>query len=323
MRGSVGNQAMQVFLKSGINKIGMSKHAAKIEAREGLDSKGVSATWHDMGKELGIHSYSTKDAYTNVWANVLQYAKEHYGVKDMEKLESQHVQGFLQSKIEQSVSRSTLSTYAAACEKLGVALEKYSEKFDRGNSYNFSSAIQTARDGAGKLETFQGSRAYNNPQSLVDSIKGEQNNLVARMQLESGCRIREASQIRAAQLGGYVNHPVRGDVGKISLGKGDTKGGKPRDVYVSRSTYDQVAQAVTDGGGKFKLTSQTGYYTALKEAAQTSGQPYTGSHGLRWNFAQDSMQRYMDAGQSPEQAMGNTSSDMGHERIDITGHYMK
>ena len=323
MRGSVSNQAMQVFFNSGINQIGESKHKAKIEARVGLNSKGVSATWHGVGKALGIHSYSTKETYTNVWANVLQFAKQEYGVKDIEKLDSKHIQAFLESKIKDDVSRSTFSTYAAALEKLSTALEKYSDKFERGNYYNFSDAIRTAREDAKELSRFDRSRAYNNPKEIVASIKGEQNKLVASMQHEGGLRIREASQIRASQLKGYCTHPVRGEVARISLEKGDTKGGKPREVCVSRSTYDQVAQAVKDGGGKFKLTSQTGYYTALKEAAQASGQPYNGSHGLRWNFAQDSMQRYMDAGQAPEQAMANTAQDMGHERIDITGHYMR
>jgi hypothetical protein len=57
MRGSVVYQVQKVF--QAVNAIGISKHAAKEVAR----AEGA-LTWHQVGKELGVYSYSTADAYS-------------------------------------------------------------------------------------------------------------------------------------------------------------------------------------------------------------------------------------------------------------------
>jgi len=122
MRGSIVGQVQALYRLSGISQIGCSKHRAKELAR----SSGAK-TWHEIGKRLGIYSYSTADAYRDVWKQVLSFAKREFGVKDIEKLNAEIVHSFLHSKIEQSVSKRTFQQYAAAVEKLEVALNKYSE----------------------------------------------------------------------------------------------------------------------------------------------------------------------------------------------------
>jgi len=75
MRGSVIGLAQALYRLSEIVQIGYSKHRAKELAK----------TWHEMGKRLGIYSYSTADAYCDVWKHFLSYAKSSFGVKDIEK----------------------------------------------------------------------------------------------------------------------------------------------------------------------------------------------------------------------------------------------
>ena len=160
MRGSIVGQVQALFRLSGIAQIGHSKHRAKELAR----SSGAK-TWHEIGKRLGIYSYSTADAYRDVWKQLLSYAKSSFGVKDIEKLNSEIVHSFLHSKIEQGVSKRTFQQYASAIEKLEVALNMYSERFNRGNTYNFDlSAVR-----AYAKEVYVGeqtpSRAYGFPTS--------------------------------------------------------------------------------------------------------------------------------------------------------------
>ena len=85
------------------------------------------------GREgTGCYSYSTADAYRDVWRACLGHAKENLGIKDIEKLSGEAVRAFLDSKIDQGVAKATFGQYAAACEKLEVALNRYAEQHSTG-----------------------------------------------------------------------------------------------------------------------------------------------------------------------------------------------
>ena len=60
MRGTIDWQIKELFKT--VDEIGISKHDAKIEARN-----NGATSWHEVGKELGIHSYATADIYRDVW----------------------------------------------------------------------------------------------------------------------------------------------------------------------------------------------------------------------------------------------------------------
>ena len=110
MRGSTVYQVQQVF--EAVNEIGHSKHQAKESAR-GQGAK----TWHQIGKQIGIYSYGTADAYRDVWRSCLEFSKENLGNKDIEKLSGAAVRAFLDSKIDEGIAHSTFGQYSAACEK--------------------------------------------------------------------------------------------------------------------------------------------------------------------------------------------------------------
>jgi len=80
MRGSIVGQVQALYRLSGIVQVGHSKHRAKELAR----SSGAK-TWHEIGKRLGTYSYSTADAYRDVWKQLLSYAKSSFGVKEIKK----------------------------------------------------------------------------------------------------------------------------------------------------------------------------------------------------------------------------------------------
>lgn len=65
------------------------------------------------------------------------------------------------------------------------------------------------------------------------------------------------------------------------------------------------------------------YRESLKAAAADSRQQYEGSHGLRWNWAQERHAELQKLGMTYEQSLSAVSQEMGHERGDITEHYLK
>ena len=109
MKGGIGYQVTQVFLKSGIFTPGQSKHSAKEAAR----AAGAS-TWHELGKELKIYSYATAETYKDVWHQFANYAKAELGLRDIEKTGSEHIRAYLESRIDQCIAYSTYQKEATA-----------------------------------------------------------------------------------------------------------------------------------------------------------------------------------------------------------------
>jgi len=166
MKGSPQKQVETLFYISGINQIGRSKHKAKEAARD----RGHK-TWHDVGKQLGIHSYKTAEAYRDVWTQCFQYAKDHFKVKKLERLSGEHVKQFLQSKIDQKIAYATFQQYSSGMEKLETALRGYAEKYRKPYVYQFSSAIREVRKIAQTaLNKDQDRRAYKNPETALPLI---------------------------------------------------------------------------------------------------------------------------------------------------------
>jgi integrase len=312
VRGSTVYQVQQVF--QAVNEIGSSKHDAKAEAR----AEGA-ATWHQVGKELGIYSFSTADAYRDVWRACLDHAKETAGIRDIEKLSGEAVRAFLVSKVDQGVAHATFGQYAAALEKLEVALNRYADQHGTEREYAFSGNIQGARDVAVNLERFEGSRAYADPDRLVAAVEKEPYNLAAALQREGGARISEINHVTREQLQGVREDPRTGELkGWVEV---EGKGGKEREIGVSPETYARL-DAVVGGGQRFEFDKDA-YREDLKAAAAKTGQEYEGSHGLRWSWAQERHAELQEAGMTYEQSLTQISQEMGHERGDITEHYLR
>ena len=314
MRGRSKGQVRYLFNESGINLIGRSKHEDKIQVRTAFEARGLAATWHDTGKMLKIYSYNTADAYLQVWVQCLDYAKDVFGQKNLERMDGLIVRSFLETKVVQNVSHATFMQYAAALEKMEVALNMFSEKYKRDNIYNFSEQINEVRETAHRmLEKFDWSRAYDNPRDLIDHLKNQDHKVGARIQLESGARVWAVSLIKKEQLRGVEN-----GVGHIFI---EAKGGKALTLEISAETYNNLAKIIAEKG-EFRI-SQMAYRADIKNAANITDQEYNGSHGFRWNDAQESYAEHIRSGETPDEALQSVSNELGHGRPDITTHYLK
>lgn len=82
-----------------------------------------------------------------------------------------------------------------------------------------------------------------------------------------------------------------------------------------------AGEEVEWGDGCFKIDPEN-LREALKLAAERTEPDYKGSHGLRWNHAQERMEELQESGLQYETALSVVSSEMGHARADITEHYL-
>lgn len=318
MRGSVDWQVREVF--STVNDIGVSKHEAKAQARE-----AGAATWADMGKALGCHSYSTYDDYRAVAKEAFNFVRDSYGVRDITRIESHQVEAFLKDRIENGgrdgsgLERSSFDKYGAALSKLEVALNRYSQEKELGREYKFDlkGIRQYAAKELGKRNDI--SRAYKDPKALVEAVTGKYN-LTAHIQYEGGTRIDEIARLREEQLRGLRQDPHSEQLkGWIEV---SGKGGKIREVGVSPATYARLEKAIAENGKGIYRTNEGNYRNALKTAAEKTGQKYESSHGLRWNWGQERHAELQGLKMSYEASLTTVSREMGHERSDITCHYL-
>ncbi len=311
MRGSIVGQVNALLNE--VSAIGESKHQAKEDIREQLSTSNVSATWHAVGKEMGIHSYNTRNHYFAVWREVLEYAKENFGVKDALLITNEQINAYMQDKINSGIKYSTFQYIAAAIEKLEVAINKFIKDHNQTEKYAIVqydlSAIRQQAQRA--LERTHSDRTYENPKALVNAIQNPIHKLIAQAQLEGGFRIREINHLRLSQFS---------DEHKSILVQG--KGGYKREIPLSESTYNALRNIVKSQPNQKLTIDDNQYRRSLKESAKTTNQSYTGSHGLRWNFAQNRMMYYLKQGYSYEASKQKTSYDMGHHRRYITDLYL-
>jgi len=298
VRGSVAYQIHEVF--KSVLAFGTSKHEAKEIAR----TEGAK-TWHELGKNLLVYSFATADSYRDVAKEAFTFAKSEFGVKDITKLEAQHIQSYLEHKIEENIKYSSFQKYCAALEKLELALSRFTGK---QYSFDLKEVRELAQNVLIKTEQH---RAYENPKAVINAIENSTYRTIAQAQLESGARVSELNHLKLSQFKENQAIEVQG------------KGGKIRDLELSEKTYNDLKSLILNSENQ-KLTFNTdSYRNELKAACEEAGEQYQGSHGLRWSYAQSKFNELQQQGKTYEQALSIVSKLLGHERSDITEHYLK
>ena len=326
MRGSINHQVNLIFTKSGIFRPGESKHEAKQTAREELARQGLSATSDKLAAKTAIYSYNTAEKYKDTWHDLAHYAKQEYGLRDITKLESEHIKGYLEQRIADGIKYSSFQRECAALSKFELALNKFAQevgdKYGASKSeFSFREAIESTREIAKEtLDRDIKDRGFENAREVISNITREESKIAASIQYEGGARISEACFIKESQLKGVTIDKMTGqEVGKIHLD--NTKGGKERNIFVSKDTYQKLEQYINQHG-EFKLSKNT-YSHDVNAAAKTAGERVTDTHSFRYNFAQSRYNQYLESGHTHEQALQGVSWEMGHERADITLHYLR
>ena len=268
-----------------------------------------------------VSSYKTMESYRRVWNNFFNYLLEHWKIRNFEKISSEHVQAYMDYKIEYYPSKQYLEKISAAIGKLEIALKNFSKNIHNENrEYDFS-IRQTILDEARDLKYVSNNyhnRAYNNPLFLIENLKDPLHKIAAKIQYEGGARIEGVALIKKDQMMGIkVDSITNKEVG-IVLTK--EKGGKSGEVLVSIDTYTNLESYILEYD-KFKINRQK-YYNDIKQAAISLNENPEASHGLRWNFAKRRMFEYGKAGYSYEECLQQVSYEMKHNRASITQHYL-
>ena len=267
-----------------------------------------------------VSSYKTMETYRNIWNNFFNYLKEHWGLKNFELIEEQHVESYMEYKLEYYPSAQYVQKISAAIGKLEIAL-KYFTKEIYGSSKHYDFSIrQNILDEARNLKLVANNyhnRTYLNPRKLISNLSDSNHKLAATIQFEGGARIEGVAFIKKEQLLGYKIDKITNMNKGIVFTK--EKGGKEGEVLISITAYKELAKIVQNTA--FKIKRQK-YYEDIKQACIICKEQSEASHGFRWNFAKNRMMEYAQANYTYENSLLGVSSEMKHNRAKITEHYL-
>lgn len=320
-------QLNRAIKASGVSQHKSSKRAGVEDAKEILANKGLAPTKHNIALHTGVHSSGTYDNYYSIGRMYFRYMSEnHQSIKNLDDVSRKSAEGFLRTAAAKNIKLDTYNNYQSALTKIQQVLNHHYESKGIEKTIDFDKAkafVQTTKEYS-ELERDVAGRSYQDPVAVVEALEREDHKLVAMIQLEAGARVNEASLIDDKRLGGLAEHTGK-EVGVIHLKPGDAKGGMERDIYLPRSTYEKVEAYVREHGQLHvgKGYERDVYREAIKQAAEANGQKYTGSHGLRHNYAQNRMEELRSQGMGESAAKTTVSVEMGHFREDITDHYLK
>jgi integrase len=269
-----------------------------------------------------ISSYSTASTFRAVFENFFHYLREHWNVKDAEKITGEMIAAYMDYKCEYHVSKHYLEKISSGLGKLETALKSYTKnKYGEAKYYDFSIRqfiLNEARNLDLVTDNYH-NRAYENPELLIASLSDPFHRLAALIQYEGGARLEGVGLIKLEQLHGIKYDSITGtDKGVIFTKE---KGGKEGDVLVTLETY-QLLEEHIQKHKRFKIDRQK-YSTDIRETCKNILKiSEEGSHGLRWNFSKRRMMEYARAGYTYEQSLQAVSWEMKHNRANITVHYL-
>lgn len=268
-----------------------------------------------------VASYKTMESYRAVWNSFFNYLKEHWKIKDFEKIEEQHVIAYMDYKIEYYPSKQYLEKISAALGKLEVALTHFAKNI-HGESREYDFSVRQALLDEARYFNYVSNnyhnRAYNNPEVLIQNLQNPLHKLAAMIQYEGGARIEGAALIKPNQLLGTKLDSITNTYKGVIFTK--EKGGKEGEVLVSLEIFSHL-QSYFSQNSAFKINRQA-YYCDIKQAALKSNEVAEASHGLRWNFAKRRMFEYAKIGYSYKDCLQHVSTEMKHNRASITEHYL-
>lgn len=296
MRGSINYQVGQIWKQ--VDGIGISKSIT----REESTIKGQNG--HNVSNK--VHSFNSKDEFINRAKELGNYAKQHFGIKDMQSINNEVITSYINHKIEDGLKYRSISTYISQLEKIQVGLSQMDQKLQSHQNLFTRESLVEARATA-RLESLKSehiNRAYNNPNAFQSDLS-KKSQITLQLQKNHGLRVDEATKIKNSQLMGNNTIKIQG------------KGGYTRDVRVSKELYNQIAH------NKGHFQSYSNYTSDLKSAVEKNGENWTGTHGLRYNYAQNTLETKVSNGMSYDEAKAEVSFELGHHRTEITEHYLK
>jgi len=301
LRGSIENQVKQIWKQ--LDGIGVSKRL----------HREISEIYAQNGHQVSelIHSFEHKDEIIKMAKSLAKFTKNNFGIKDMQQITDDILFEFVYEKINKKLGYRSISTYLSQLSKIHLGLTKIKKSIPK-HEYIFS--IDTIIDLRGlakeKLSKYPHiNKAYENPIVFRSELE-EKYYIVFDLQYHYGLRVSEGLLIQNFQL----NRETR----ELII---QGKGGYKRTLILEGKIYQLIVNEL-NRKGSYKVDYMD-YYEELKRVVLLKNETWTGTHGLRYNYAQRQIKEYRLQGMSDQEARKQVSYEMGHHRLEILNVYTK
>jgi len=269
------------------------------------EARNSSNTVGENGHKVSDKAHSIKEVQNlrSVTTQYVNFVKENYAGKVAGNINAESAKAFLEAKATE-IKGSTLNTYTSLMQKVSDNLNK--DHIGNLNRQDIQSIKQELKESY-RLSKEHINRAYDNTQAIQNEMRQTTMSLSTDLQIEAGLRVNDSLNSSKWNI-----NPDN------TLTINDSKGGI---TYTTSPLSNETIQRVEEAKEMGYKANYTEYREALKEAVQSTGQNYTGTHGLRYSFAQERLEELKSNGYTNDEAKGQVSLEMGHSRLDITDHY--
>jgi len=280
-------------IMSQANGIGSSKTEARnLSNVIGQNGQTISTKAHSIKSLQNLRSITTQ--YVN-------YIKENHGNRVVKYINNETIKEFINHKLEQGNSQGTINTYIST-------LAKMSDNLNRLNLNTTARREITAyrhelKANGNDLQKNHINRAYQNPQAIVNEMWQSPYALSTQLQYEVGLRADCSLRSEKWTLNSDNSLHIKGSKNGIN--------------YTTSPLTNETAQRVRDAIESGYKVNYEVYRRELKEAVLIVGEQWEkhGSHGLRYNFAQESLS---ENGAS----RAELSLAMSHGRLGVLDTYL-
>jgi len=274
-------------IMSQANGIGSSKTEARNQSNIlGQNGQKVSSKAHSIKSLQNLRSITTQ--YVN-------FIKENHGNRVVKHINNETIKDFINHKLEQGNSQGTINTYISTLAKMS----------DNINSLGLNSTSRTEitayrnelKANGDDLQKNHIDRAYTNPQTIVNDMRDSPYFLSAQLAYEVGLRADDAIHSNKWTLNSDNTLHIKGSKNGIN--------------YTTMALSDETAQRVKDAIENGYKGNYGDFNKALKESVANCSEHWTGIHGLRYSFAQES-----------RASRAELSLIMSHSRVGVLDVYL-
>lgn len=282
-------------MTNALDGIGKSKVQSKAES-------GLKSERNGHAKSDKLHSYSSLDNFQSQAKQYFDYVKEEHGTLKG-NINSDTLTAYLEDRLSKGeIKESTANTYLSNLSNIGIAQEHLGMQ----NTIDSKEVADNLLDSGYELAREYTDRSYDNPQILVNNMERNSDyGLSATLQYEHGLRIDDATNSDKWRVT---------DEGTLEI-SGSKNGVTYQTSELSPELRERVERAIESDYS----VSKSYYSATLKSNAEGE---WNGTHGLRYNYAQERVEELQNNGASYREALEQTSLEMGHSRASITEHYL-
>lgn len=297
-------------------------HSIKQQIFESISSSFCPSESKHLMKSQGFHnygekifSYSSMNRLKDVGSDFAKFIKENYNIKQVKDIKEVHCQAYLQSKIDNGCTSSTIKSYAQSIQKLGkCCLYHFGEKTQI--DWKTDKTIYESNKNIGET-------------AKIRTLSMDKNDFEKAIERGRDCQSKEALKVcwafglRSEEV---VSIKIK-DIRENSLVVSNAKGGRLRELDADTSEKKIALEKLknfcdiqnrnpNESVFSIKKNSVNDYLqTNLRREGITKyNDAKTGIHSIRKSFANREYERLRGEGLSHKDAWGRVLNELGHGR---------